>query len=150
MKRNLIATLVLVLLPFIGSAQEFIDLLRTEVNFEKRGLVGDALGLESSESVAFWKIYSQFEIEIDRLGDKRVANIKKLTDNEGKMTDKVAGEIAKSYFATRAERNKIYKKYYSKFNSVISVTKTVRFYQIMDQVQLLVDLQVASELPLIK
>lgn len=152
MKRNSITTLIFVLLPFIGVAQEkgFIDLARTEVNFEKRGLVGSALGLESSESVEFWKIYSNFELEIDRLGDKRVANIKNLSDNAENMSDKTAAEIAKTYFSLQAERNKIYKKYYSKIKQVISVKKTVKFFQIYDQVQLLVDVQIAEMVPLIK
>jgi hypothetical protein len=150
MKRFLLAAFISMILPFTVSAQEFVDLIKTELNFEKRALVAEAMNISSSESVEFWNTYSDFELEIDRIGEKRLANIKKFAENFENMDDKIAGELAQTYFDVKAMRLKTYKKYYKKFTKVIPVKKTVRFFQIMDQVQLLIDLQIASESPLIE
>ena len=150
MKRFFIAALLSVMVPLTVAAQDFIDLARTELKFEKRAMVGEAMNIASSESVEFWKIYSNFEIEFTSIGDKRLTNINKFAENFDNMDDKIAGELASSYFDIRSQRISLSKKYYKKFTKVISVKKTVRFFQIMDQIQLLVDLQIASESPLIK
>jgi hypothetical protein len=150
MKRILFSLLLTLVLPFSISAQDFLDLVRTEVNFEKRALVAEAMDIPSSQSIEFWNTYSNFETEIDRLGDQRIANIKKFADNFENMSDKVADEIAGTYFTTHQGRYKVYKKYYKKFSKTIGSKKAVRFYQIMDQIQLLIDIQIASEEPLIE
>lgn len=150
MKRSLFSLLLTLVLPFSLSAQDFLDLVRTEVNFEKRALVAEAMEIPSTQSIEFWNTYSNFEIEIDRLGDQRMANIKKFAENFENMSDKVASEIASTYFSTHQDRYKIYKKYYNKFAKIIGNKKAVRFYQIMDQIQLLIDIQIASEEPLIE
>lgn len=150
MKRSLFSLLLTLVIPFSLSAQDFLDLVRTEVNFEKRALVAEAMEIPSSQSVEFWNTYSNFETEINRLGDQRMANIKKFAENFENMSDKVASEIASTYFSTHQNRYKIYKKYYKKFAKTIGDKKAVRFYQIMDQIQLLIDIQIASEEPLIE
>ena len=150
MKRNVLSLVLVVLLPFTVSAQDFLDLAKTEINFEKRALVAEAMDIPSSQSVEFWNTYSDFETEINRIGDQRIANIKKFADNFENMSDKVASEIASTYFSTHQDRYKVYKKYYNKFAKTIGDKKAVRFYQIMDQIQLLIDLQIASEEPLIE
>ena len=66
------------------------------------------------------------------------------------MTDKIAAEIASSYFSINTDRMKIYKRYYKKFSKVVGDKRAVRLYQIIDQIQLLIDMQLASEEPLIK
>ena len=150
MKRKISILSLAILLPFSVMSQDLLDLLKTEINFEKRALVAEGMDISSVESPDFWNIYTDFENEINSLGDRRINNIKKFYDNYEDMSDEVAGDIAKTYLSIKGDRIKIYKKYYKKFSSLIGDRRAVRLFQIMDQIQLLIDLQIASEQPLLE
>lgn len=150
MKRKLLIASFILVLPLSVMAQEFLDLVKTEINFEKRALVSQSMEISSVESPDFWNIYTNFENELNTLTDRRAANIKKFFDNYDNMTDKIASELASTYFSVKSDRNKIYKKYHKKFKGVVGEKRAVRLIQVMDQIQLLIDLQIASESPLIK
>jgi hypothetical protein len=66
------------------------------------------------------------------------------------VTDDVAAELAKTYFEIRANRLKINKAYYKKAAKIISKKEAARFIQILAQIQLLIDIQIAAEIPLIE
>jgi hypothetical protein len=47
-------------------------------------------------------------------------------------------------------RTKLKKKYFKKFEKALSAVVAAKFVQVENQINLLIDLQIASELPLIK
>jgi hypothetical protein len=66
------------------------------------------------------------------------------------MTDQEASELAKATFDLEAQRTELKRKYFPKFAEVVPATKAARFFQIENQLNILVDFQVAATLPLIK
>jgi len=48
------------------------------------------------------------------------------------------------------KRTKLKKKYFKRFERALSATIAAKFIQVENQINLLIDLQIASELPLIK
>jgi len=55
-----------------------------------------------------------------------------------------------TYFDISQSRIKIYKTYYKKIGKVISKKEAARFIQVVDQIQLLIDIQIAAQVPLIE
>jgi hypothetical protein len=53
-------------------------------------------------------------------------------------------------FALEKRRTKLKKKYFKKVEKALSATIAAKFIQVESQINLLADLQIASELPLIK
>ena len=53
-------------------------------------------------------------------------------------------------FELEKRRTKLKKKYFKKFEKAVSAVVAAKFIQIENQINLLVDLQIASELPLIE
>jgi len=144
-------TLIILLTSFISTrAQELYEMMKRDINVESRSIVATAISLTPGTETGFWSLYNDMEEALDRLSDKRAANIKKFAGHYTNLTDDIANELAMTFFDIADSRNKIYKSYYKKMSKVISKKEAARFIQIMDQIQLLIDIQIAAELPLIE
>jgi len=56
----------------------------------------------------------------------------------------------KEVFKLEGKRTKLKKKYFKKLDRVLPSKTVAKFFQLENQILLLIDLQIASELPLIK
>jgi hypothetical protein len=66
------------------------------------------------------------------------------------MTDKDAARLAADVFDLEEKRTDLKRKFFKKFAKVIPARKAARFFQIENQINMALDLQVAGALPLIK
>ena len=149
--KKIIAFVVVLSLTASGAfAQELLNLIKKDLNKEKRSLVAEAMDIKKENETAFWNLYSAYEAENDKLIDNRAANIKKFADNYETLTPEVADELAKTALKVQADRAKINAAYYKKMSKVVGNIQAARFIQVMNQVQLVLDIQVASEIPLIE
>ncbi len=79
---HLFATLLGAWLTTSASAQQdFIEMLRADARAEKVAVVTEAMELEESESERFWPIYREYELELSKLGDRRIALLKRYAEN---------------------------------------------------------------------
>ena len=131
-------------------AQDLVEMVKRDINAERRTIVAEAMDISAEKEAEFWKIYNEMEKELSILMDKRVANINKFAENYDNVTDDIAGEIAKTYFEIQGSRVKVYKTYYKKASKLIGAKEAARFIQLLDQIQLIIDMQVAAEVPLIE
>src|ERR1700689_2701917 len=56
--------------------QAYIDLLRADVRQQKAEMMGAVMQLSAADAAKFWPIYEQYDEELNKLNDERVANIK--------------------------------------------------------------------------
>ncbi len=66
------------------------------------------------------------------------------------MDDAKADELAQRVMALEEQRTALRKKYYELMKEVLPTVLVVRFFQLDNQVQMLIDLQIASNLPIIE
>ena len=128
----------------------FIELLRSDVNTNKKTIITAAMDFNDTQAAAFWPIYRNYEFDLNKLGDTRVALIKDYADNYEQMTDAKAKELAEKTFKYQEDRLKLRKKYFKEVSKALSPTLAAKFAQVDNQIQLLIDTQIASELPLIE
>ncbi len=133
-----------------SQAQELLELLKKDLNKEKRSLVAEAMNIKEENKTSFWQLYGEYETETNRLIDLRAKNIEKFSENFEKLNDEVANELVSNYFEIETGKLKNNKNYYKKIKKVIGAVQAARFIQIMEQVQLLIDVQIASEVPLVE
>lgn len=132
------------------NTQVYADLLRKDLRTQKQSIVDQAMGLEAGQKVVFWGIYDKYQKELNGIWDLRIANIKKYADNYNKMTDTVADELAVKAIDLEAQRNALKKKYYAEFKAKMGPRVAARFLQTETALGNLIDLQLASEIPLIE
>jgi hypothetical protein len=113
-------------------------------------MVDQAMELEAAQKSQFWAIYKDYQAELDLLGDQRVANIKKYAENFTKMTDQAADEIALKALDIESQRTALKKKYYAVYKGKMGARVGARFLQTETILGNILDLQISSEIPLLK
>lgn len=127
----------------------YIELLRSDTRKDKAQIVGAVMQLDAEEAAKFWPVYKEFEKEYTVFGDSVLALIKNYAQNYDSMTEQVADQLATRLLQLEQERNDLKRKYYQRFKTALNSITATRFLQIENQLERIVDLQIASELPVI-
>lgn len=127
----------------------YIELLRTDVRKSKTQIMSAVMQLDAKESVVFWPIYNDFEIDLTKIGDGVLALVKNYTENYDSMTGEVADKLATKLLDLEQQRNDLKRKYYAQFKAALDPITATRFLQVENQLERVIDLQIASELPVI-
>jgi len=128
---------------------EDIKLLRKNVRSEKSKIVLQALNLDSDQTAKFLPIYKQYDAELTKLNDLRVANIQEYAKNYGSMSDNKADELVNQAISYYKKRLDLLANYYDKVRAQFGSGVAGRFVQVESQLLNIIDLQIQSNLPLI-
>ena len=128
----------------------YIELLRSDIKTQAKFIVSQTMKFSEEDASVFWPIYKEYEIELDKLGDKRLANIKDFVNNYDKMTDQKADKIIDQAFNYQKERLELKRNMYDKLKNKLNPSTAAKFIQLERQIQLIIDMKINAELPLIK
>jgi hypothetical protein len=128
----------------------YIAMLRNDLTAQKAAIIVSNMHLTEAETEAFWPVYRKYNKELDKVGDARVAVIKDYATHLDSVDDKKAKELTAQALKVEEQRLGVIKKYIGEFGKVLSARQVARFFQLEMQMQRMVDLQVASELPLVE
>jgi flagellar biosynthesis chaperone FliJ len=127
----------------------YIELLRSDVRQQKAEMVGAVMQLSAADAAKFWPIYSEYDRELNKLNDLRVANIQEYVSTYDQMTDDKADELIRKALAYRKQRSELLATYYERVHKELGGITAARFVQVEDQLLLIIDLQIDSSLPVI-
>jgi hypothetical protein len=128
----------------------YIELLRTDVQKSKAQVMGEVMQLDADQASKFWPIYKNFETDLAGIGDRIGGLIKDYAASYGKMDDTVADSLGTRLLDLEQERNALKRKYYGQVKSALDAITATRFLQVENQLERLIDLQIASSLPVIQ
>jgi hypothetical protein len=129
--------------------QEYIDLLRSDVRQQKAEMMGAVMQLSAADAAKFWPIYSEYDAELTKVNDLRVANIREYARAYSEMTDEKADELIQNALAYEKQRSELLAKYYDRVKQALGAITAARFVQVEHQLLLIIDLQVDSSLPIV-
>jgi len=154
MKKLLVLTALLSLVASAAMAEEgleqYIELFRSDLKTQTVAVITEVMDFNDEEGAAFWPIYREWELERAKIGDLRIALIKDYAENFEMMTDEKAKELMGRAFKIDDSRTKLRKSYYKKIEKATSSITAVKALQLLKQIDLLIDISIASELPLIE
>src|SRR5271166_2046952 len=130
--------------------EQDIQLLRQDIRSQKKQLVAANLTLTDAEATKFWPIYDQYAAEMTKIGDQKYALIKEYAQNFGSLTDAQAQSLINRSLALDEATAQLRIKYVPIVNKVLPGTKTATFFQIDRRLSTLIDLQLASQIPLVQ
>ena len=128
----------------------YAELLRSDVRAEKVAIITEVMGFTEAEDAAFWPIYREYDAEMAKLGDERVALIAEYAKNYEQMTDAVADGLATKALDLQRRRQAVEAKYYDRVKAALKPKQALRYLQVEHQLLLLIDLQIAAALPIAK
>jgi hypothetical protein len=127
-----------------------IQLLRQNVRSQKKQIVAANMQLTDAEAEKFWPVYDQYTAEVTKLGDTRAALIKQYAQNYDTLTDAQANDLMQKWGGLEESVAQLRLKYIPNFEKVVSAKKTALFFQIDRRLSLIIDLQLASAIPLVQ
>ena len=133
-----------------ASLESEIELLRSDLKAGKVDIVKDALHVSGAKADAFWPVYRKYQLDLDKIGDARLALIKDYAANYDKMTDDKAKTLVKSALDLQSKKIDLLKKYYKDFEKVLGPVEAARLVQVEHLMMALVDVKLGADLPLIE
>lgn len=149
MKHLLVVALLLV--TATGLAQNnTMELLRQDLKTEKVAIMTASLPMTEKQADLFWPIYRDYDHELSKLGDRRLAVLKSFAANYDTIDAKQAGQLVTESFKIAKGRNDLLEKYYKKVAKAVGVITAARFLQVENQMLTLIDAQIIDQVPLVK
>jgi hypothetical protein len=133
-----------------ANLRAYVELLRSDVRFERVAIITEMMQFTEAEDEKFWPVYREYETALSKLNDDRLALIKEYAAAYQNITDEVADRLARGALDLEARRHALKVQYYDRFKTVLSPKTAARFLQVENQILLIIDLQIASSLPVVQ
>ena len=132
------------------STDAAIEQLRKDARADKVDIIGSAMGFTASEAAAFWPLYKTYEHSLKAVGDEKVALIKDYAAHYEAMTDAKADELVGRLQVIEDKAMATKRQFVKSLHGVLPAKKVARYYQVDSRMQLLIDLGLSSEIPLVQ
>ena len=126
-----------------------IQLMRQDIRSERKKIVAANMPLTETEATRFWPLYDRYIAETVKVNDTRYALIKEYAQNYRAMTDQQADSFVKRWLTLDQDNTQLRLKFVPEFEKVISHKKTALFFQIDRRMGMMIELQLASQVPLL-
>lgn len=133
-----------------GISSSDIELLRSDLRTKKAARIAERMQFTDKEADAFWPVYRKYEVELAAINDKKIALMKDYLSHYETLDDKHAKELAQGVMEVDQMTLDLRKKYFDELGKVLRAKTVTRFLQFERRLQLLTDVQIASDFPAIK
>jgi hypothetical protein len=106
--------------------------------------------LTEAEAQKFWPVYDEYTAEAIKINDVKLSVIKEYAQNYETLSDVQAERLVKNWTAADESAVQLRVKYLPIFQKVLPATKVARFFQVDRRIGSVIDLQIASEIPLVE
>jgi hypothetical protein len=128
----------------------YVELLRSDLRSQKVAIITEVMEFTEAEDKAFWPVYREYEKELAAINDDRMALVKDFAVGFDTLTDAKADGLAVRALGLETRRQALLERYYARFKAVVPAKTAARFLQVEHQILLLLDLQIASSLPIVE
>ena len=132
------------------SSDENLKLFRKDLRSLKKQIIAANMDLTDSEAQQFWPIYDRYTAELVTIIDKKYALLNEYAQNYTTMTSEKADTYIKGRAAIEESVMQLRLKYFPIFRKALSGKSTALFFQMDWRLGLIMDLQLASQTPLIE
>ena len=149
-----ICSLAILAMPQPARAQKVdqwtaIQQLQADLKADRQAVVAANLPLTEEEAKAFWPAYKEYRADVEKLGDRMVKLIAAYAADFETMTDAKADTFFNDLLAIDRDRLAVREKYVPKIRAVLPGQKAARFFQIENKLDAIVNVSLASEIPLV-
>ena len=133
----------------VAEMEKDLALVRRNLRSEKKQIIAMNLSLTDAEATRFWPLYDQYAAEMSKHYDDFYAVIKDYAANQKTLTDAQAVSMIKRWSAIQVESARTRQKHIDLIEKSIPGRKAALFFQVDRRLYALIDLQIASEVPLV-
>ena len=133
-----------------GHVQErdMIEVITQQVAANREALVAENLNLTAEESENFWPVYRRFQNERASLVDRRIEILTQFRDNFETLDDATAQQLLSDALKLEDDKLKLREKFLRDFRKVLPDKKVLRYLQIENKIDTIIDYDLAQIVPL--
>jgi len=129
---------------------EQIDLMRKDIQSQKRQIIAANMKLTDEQAEQFWPIFDQYNRELIRINNKKYAAIKEFARSYDNLTGEQAERLTREGLEVDQAVAQLRQKYIPIFSKVIPGKKTALFIQLDRRLVMAIDLQLSGGIPLVE
>ena len=126
-----------------------IRLMRQDLQSIKSDVIRHTMLFSEAEDKTFWPVYNEYAGEQHSIADKRLDVITDYAKHFDNMTDEDARSLTQRMFQNDDDTLALRKKYLPKFETALGAKRAAKFYQVDNRLTMIVNIQLASVIPLI-
>jgi Spy/CpxP family protein refolding chaperone len=134
----------------LGVSDQDIRLLRKDLQSTQKQIIAANIPLTDVEAQKFWPLYEQYTAEKVKVNDDKLSIIKDYAANLATLTDNQAQTLVSRWAEADQSAYQLRTKYIPMFQKVLPGKKAALFFQLDRRIGVLLDLQVASQIPLVE
>ena len=131
-----------------GSTDQDIDLLRKDIQSQKKQMIAANMNLTDHEAVQFWPIFDQYNAELIKINNQKYDAVKHYARIYDTMTDDQAVSLMRQILEVDQSVAQLRQRYIPIVGKVLPGKKTAAFFQLDRRLVMLIDLQLAAAIPL--
>jgi hypothetical protein len=133
-------------------AASTMDVLREQLDIDKRTVVEKNLVLTESEAKSFWPIYEEYQRELEAIDRRIVELVNEYTEDIAKkaVTDAEARRLIVAATALDEAEVELRKRTIAKLNGVVPAIEAARYVQIENKIRAVVRFDLADRIPLVE
>jgi hypothetical protein len=125
-----------------------IQMLRQDIRSQKKQIMAQNMTLTDSEAQKFWPIYDRYTADLVKINDTKYDLIKQYAQNFNNLTDAQVGPWVDKWLQVDQDVTTLRRKYLPEFQKALPAKKVAVYEQLDRRTQLMIDLQLASMIPL--
>ena len=150
--RAALLTAIVLALPVAANASHNsteVEAILLELEANRKMLVEENMSLTAERWAGFWNVYADYRAEIIIHEEEGLSLLQEFRDHFDGLTDERAAAILTAYFALEQKTLTIRSSYVDKFTQVISQKQALRFYQIENKIDAIIQADISSVTPLV-
>jgi hypothetical protein len=127
---------------------EDIALLRQDLRAKKMQVIGQNMSLSDTEAQKFWPVYNHYVKDLQEVNNQKYALLKQYAQMWSTMTDQDAVIYVRNWLEADGQAQALRVKYVPLVNQVLPGKKAATFFQLDRRLNMIIDLQLFSQIPL--
>jgi hypothetical protein len=127
---------------------EDIALLRQDLRARKMQVIGANMALTEEEGQKFWPVYNHYVKDLQVVNDQKYALLKQYAEMWSTMSDQDALIYVRHWLEVDGQAQALRLQYVPTVSQVLSGRKAATFFQLDRRLNMIVDLQLFSQIPL--
>jgi hypothetical protein len=129
-------------------SDEDIAMLRQDLRAMKMQVIGQNMALSETEGQKFWPIYNHYVKDLQTVNDQKYALLKQYAEMWATMSDQDALIYVRNWLETDGKAQALRLKYVPVVSEVLPGRKAATFFQLDRRLNMMIDLQLFSQIPL--
>ena len=127
---------------------EDITLLRKDLRAMKMQVIGQNMSMSDAEAQKFWPVYNHYVRDLSEVNNQKYALLKEYAETWATMSDEDAMIYVRHWLEADGEAQALRLKYVPVVSQVLPGKKAATFFQLDRRLNMIIDLQLFSQVPL--